>query len=70
MPNTRYVTLAYFTYAPGSGHYQLFKEISPGVNPPGVVASFRYTGIMDTSITCLMMYLLDTNYDIQLNPDS
>lgn len=64
MPNTRYVTVAYFTYAPQSNQYRLFK---PG---PGVVKEFYYSNIMDSSFNCLMMYLLDTNYDIQLNPDT
>lgn len=64
IPNTRYVTVAYFTYAPQSNQYRLFK---PG---PGVVEEFYYDKIMDNNFNCLMMYLLDTNYDIQLNPDS
>ena len=64
MPNTRYVTVAYFTYAPQSSQYRLFK---PG---PGVIKEFYYSNIMDSSFSCLMMYLLDTNYDIQLNPDT
>lgn len=64
MPNTRYVTVAYFTYAPQSNQYRLFKS------GPGVIKEFYYSNIMDSSFNCLMMYLLDTNYDIQLNPDT
>ena len=63
IPNTRYVTVAYFTYAPQSNNYRLFKS-GPGIK------EFKYTNVNDDSISCLMMYLLDTNYDIQLNPDN
>ena len=63
IPNTRYVTVAYFTFAPQSNNYRLFKS-GPGIK------EFKYTNVNDDSISCLMMYLLDTNYDIQLNPDN
>lgn len=64
IPNTRYVTVAYFTYAPQSNQYRLFK---PG---HGIVKEFYYTNIMDSSFSYLVMYLLDTNYSIELNPDN